>query len=84
MKAFMRWWRWHRVRTVPRWLADAHIHASVLVMLTRDAASEPELAPAYRGMLLEHARKIIEAIEGARRGEIPTGGDVLPFERRKS
>ena len=84
MKAFMRWWRWRRVRTVPRWLADTYIHANVLVTLTRDAASEPELAPAYRSALLEQARKVIEAIEAARRAEIPTGADVLPFERRKS
>ncbi len=76
-------WPWARQRTAPRWLADAYIHAHVLAYIARDAVANPELRAAYRSALIAKARQLIESVEGADRDEVPVGGNVLRFERKK-
>jgi hypothetical protein len=73
-------WPWKHSRAVPKRLADVYVSAHVLAKVTEMAVANQSMD--FEPELLRHARLLIEAIENARRVDIPARAKVLVLAKR--
>ena len=68
----------------PRWLFDCAVAASVLnsIVDTALASDNPDYQACAQPGLLDHARKLIEAVQADRREAVPLDAKVLPMRKQ--